>query len=55
MLIKRLDWNTFDVFVGEGWDNWIRVRLDNNEVTRVSGFPLSKHFKGVLKSRLAGE
>jgi hypothetical protein len=55
MLIKKLDWNTYDIFVGEGWDNWIRVRVENDDVARVAGFPLSKHFRGVLKNRLTGE
>lgn len=37
MLIKPLDNpREFDVFLGHGWENWVRVRLaDNNRLSVV--------------------
>jgi len=30
MEIKKLDLhNQYDVFVGDGWENWLRVQIDN--------------------------
>jgi len=36
MFIKPL-WDTkeYDVFVGKGWENWARVKMDRNKVTVV--------------------
>ena len=34
MLIKSLDeYKQFDVFLGHGWENWLRVKHDHNKVT----------------------
>ena len=33
MLIKPLDdYKQFDVFLGHGWENWLRVRFNKNRV-----------------------
>ena len=37
--------NTFDCFLGEGWDNWSRVRVETDgQVTVIAGIPLKNHF-----------
>jgi hypothetical protein len=34
--IKKLyDDNEFDVFLGSGWDNWIRVKIGKNKQVEV--------------------
>lgn len=36
MLIKALDdYKKYDVFLGYGWENWIRVKFDKTRVTVV--------------------
>jgi len=38
--------NTFDVFLGEGWDNWSRVRIENDgQVSVIGGIQLNNHFR----------
>ena len=38
--------NTFDVFLGEGWDNWSRVRVaDDGQVVVTAGIQLNNHFR----------
>ena len=33
MEIKKVDYKTFDVFVGKGWKNWVRVEVNKNYKT----------------------
>ena len=38
--------NTFDVFLGTGWDNWSRVRIGEDGVPVVTkGLSLNSHFR----------
>lgn len=37
MEARRLDRNTWDIFVGKQWGDWIRVRLGRTGVYRVAG------------------
>ena len=32
MYIKTLEQNKFDVFLGNGWLNWVRVQVKGNQV-----------------------
>jgi hypothetical protein len=34
---RRIDKNTYDIFQGKGWDNWVRVRQGHNGTYRVMG------------------
>lgn len=37
--------NTFDVFLGEGWTNWSRVRInDDGTLAVVKGIQMNHHF-----------
>lgn len=38
---KWLGGNTYDIFVGEGWDNWTRVNVSRHGVHHVAGLRLS--------------
>ena len=53
MFIKRLHPNVYDVFVGNGWDNWTRVKRTHYGVSVVGGkrVPRSvlKEIQGALK------
>lgn len=47
MEIRKLNHNTFDIFMFQGWDGWSRVRLHRNKTNNrgvhvVSGKRLSK-------------
>lgn len=45
--------NTFDVFLGEGWDNWSRVRVnEDGTVTPVKGLALNSHFLNYVKNSI---
>ncbi len=37
MLIRKIQPNVFDVFVGMGWDNWSRVRTSKSGPFVVAG------------------
>jgi hypothetical protein len=43
---KHLHGNTYDVFVGNGWDNWSRIRVGRDYSSVVDGFRL---LPGVMK------
>ena len=54
MVIKKVAFNTFDVFLGNGWDHWIRMNLVGSNWITTKGDPslagiassiLSKRFK----------
>lgn len=34
---RRIDRNTYDLFLGNQWSDWIRVRQNRNGVYRVAG------------------
>jgi hypothetical protein len=42
VFIKRLNQNHYDVFIGNGWDNWTRVRRHHWGVAVVDGKKLSR-------------
>ena len=46
MLIKELNHNTIDVFVGQGWDNWGRFKIankpDGKQLFQIKGNRFSK-------------
>jgi hypothetical protein len=38
--------NTFDVFLGVGWDNWSRVQVrEDGTVVPIKGISLNSHFR----------
>jgi hypothetical protein len=42
MLIKRVNKQLFDVFRGNGWENWSRFRKEKNRVLLVTGDVVTK-------------
>ncbi len=52
MFVKRLDRVYFDVFLGDGWDNWTRVRRNHWGVSVVAGNRLPKEAIHELNQRL---
>lgn len=42
MVIKQVNRNTFDIFVGIGWENWTRLKVDNKRLLLKAGKPLDK-------------
>ncbi len=52
MELKKVDKNLFDVFVGQGWGNWSRVKVNKDNIELVAGLPLSKNTINSLKERL---
>ncbi len=43
MLIRKLHQNVFDVFLGNGFNNWSRIRRGHWGVSVVAGNRLPKH------------
>ena len=52
MFVKRLDKNHYDVFIGNGWNNWTRVRRNHWGVSVVAGNRLSRETIHELNNRL---
>ncbi len=52
MELKKVDKNVFDVFVGNGWANWTRIKVNKSDIEVLSGLPLSKATANTLKERL---
>ena len=52
MFIRRIDFNTYDLFIGKGWDQWARVRKGRSSTFRLAGehvpHGLLKFLNGVL-------
>lgn len=43
MLIRQLSYNTFDVFIGDGWDNWTRIRKFHWGFKPIAGQFIPRH------------
>lgn len=41
MKLIKVVGNIFDVFRGEGWDNWTRIRVTNGRIFKLDGSPLT--------------
>lgn len=52
MFIKRLKPNVYDVFVGNGWNNWTRVVRVKDGVKPVAGVTLYPNQLEQVKARL---
>lgn len=52
MELKKVDKNLFDVFLGTGWNNWSRVKVNKDDIEVIAGLPLSKGVYNSLKERL---
>jgi hypothetical protein len=53
MFIKRLKPNVYDVFDGNGWDNWTRVqRTKDGEIRVLEGRELHRNTLNKVKARL---
>lgn len=53
MFIKRLKPNVFDVFFGNGWNQWARVTRRAGQLQQVDGsFNLDRRAFNALKGRL---
>jgi len=52
MFIKRLAPNVYDVFVGNGWDNWTRVKRNHFGVAVIGGKKLTRTLLNQVKERL---
>lgn len=54
MFVKRLKPNTYDVFIGNGWDKWARVVRRGNDLQQIGGsYELDRRAFNHLKVRLA--
>jgi hypothetical protein len=48
---KHLHGNTYDVWMGNGWDNWSRIRVNRDNSYTVGGFRLPNNvMKDVVNS-----
>jgi hypothetical protein len=54
MFIKRLSPRIYDVFVGNGWNNWSRVRRNHWGIALIDGNGLSRDVLNMVKQRLEG-
>ena len=52
MELKKVDKNLFDLFQGNGWLNWSRIKVNKDGVEVVAGLPISKNTNNILKERL---
>lgn len=52
LFIKRLNKSEYDVFTGDGWDNWTRIRRNHWGVTYVAGKRLPRETIHELNERL---
>lgn len=52
MFIKRLKPNTYDVFVGNGWNNWTRVQRRGGEIKIMEGAFLHRGILNQVRERL---
>lgn len=52
MFIKKLKPNIYDVFVGNGWGDWTRVRRNHWGVSVIDGKRLSRETLNKLNERL---
>jgi hypothetical protein len=53
MFIKRLAFNVFDVFIGNGWDNWTRVRrFKDGGVAVIDGKQVNRSTITQIRDRL---
>ncbi len=43
MFLKRLNQNHYDVFIGNGWNNWTRIRRNHWGVSVVAGQRLPRN------------
>jgi hypothetical protein len=40
MIIKQVTTTVIDVFVGDGWENWTRFRIDGRVLKKIAGLPM---------------
>lgn len=53
MFIKRLKPNVYDVFIGNGWDNWTRIRRNGPDSLQfVAGRELHRNALNEVKKRI---
>jgi hypothetical protein len=52
MFVKRLDRNHYDVFIGNGWNNWTRIRRNHWGVSVVAGNRLPRDIIHQLNERI---
>jgi hypothetical protein len=52
IFVKRLNKNEFDVFIGNGWNNWTRIRRNHWGVRVVGGARLSREVIHQLNERM---
>jgi hypothetical protein len=52
MFVKRLDRNHYDVFTGNGWSDWTRIRRNHWGVSVVAGKRLPKEIIHKLNERM---
>jgi len=55
MIIKKVNHNTIDVFIGTGWENWSRWKIkfgkEHNQLFQVKGSRLPKTEQQALFSQ----
>ena len=50
--VRRVNFNTFDVFFGTQWDQWARVKVGRSSIQQMAGdkmsFPVLKSLRPLL-------
>ena len=50
---RRIDNNTFDIFIGKQWSDWVRVRKGRNGTYRLAGNKVDHAFLREMDAILA--
>lgn len=51
MYIKSVNHNIKDIFLGEGWDNWVRVDLRTNQIV-TSSIPVPEKLRTTVITKV---
>ena len=55
MFVKRLNKNHYDVFIGNGWNNWTRLRRNHWGMSVVAGQRLPREVLKQLNDRFINQ
>ena len=51
MKVLHINNKLFDIFFGQGWENWARFVLDRGKLVQVNGVEVPKNIKTFLVKR----
>lgn len=52
MFIKKLRKDVYDVFLGDGWNNWSRVQRTKQGIGVIAGLPLDQRVLNIVQGRV---